>query len=75
MPLPWVRVSWRVSYSDAPPVGGRKQGGCGLPAFWRVRNLDAGDVEDGDKQVADEDAEDNDCGLHELVEHSVVVNS
>jgi len=28
MLLQWVRVSWRASYRDALPVGGRKQGGA-----------------------------------------------
>jgi hypothetical protein len=69
MPLPSVRVSWRVSYSDALPVGGRKQGGCAdLPGFWRDVFLDAGDVEEGGgDSVSEEDAEDDDDAQYDVV--------
>jgi hypothetical protein len=54
---------------DALPVGWRKQGGADLSAFWRVRILDAGDVEEGGgDDVSDEDAKDDD-GDGDFVDH------
>ena len=69
MPLPSVRVSWRVSYRDALPVGGRKQGVCGSVWLLAGRVLDARYVEEnGRERVAEEDAEDDDDTQDDVVE-------